>query len=568
MPLRPTYLVLLFVALFGPLAHAAIPSATVSATLNRSALEPGKEALIAVVIEIPEKLHAQSHTPSQETFIPLDVKVAPAEHLTIGQPRYPPGENKTYPALGELNVYEGRVIVHVPVTVATDAKAGPVKIDGTVRLQMCDDSVCYRPANVPFTIDTTIAAPGTSVSETSAELFAPIASGPIAWGWFATAFFAGLIFNLMPCVLPVLPLKAIGFYEAAQHSRLRSVGLAVAFSIGIVAIFAVLAVLILVTGQLTWGQQFSNPWFVWSIVAILLVMGLGLMGLFSFRLPTVVYNVTPKHDTVAGNVSFGALTAVLSTPCTAPLFAPLLLWAKTQPTWVGVPAMLTVGLGMASPYLVLSAFPQLARRMPRVGPWSELFKQMMGWLLIGSAVFFAAGRMIPGNAFLWSLVVVASIAAAFMIVRTISLGAGGRGIAIACIIAALLPGATFAYAGHMNGVFSDSVKWTHFSDAALAEARAKGQPVLVKFTANWCGNCQYIEATVFRDKATIKAIEEGHILPLKADLTLEGAPGSELLKTLNPTGGIPLTAIYLPNAAEPVQLDSIYTTDTLLKHLK
>jgi thiol:disulfide interchange protein len=562
------FIALLLTSLIGSVALGAVPDPVVSATLNRSALPPGEESLVAVVIEIPDKLHAQSHTPSQESFIPLTVTATAPQGIKIGQPRYPPGEEKTYPALGLLNVYEGRVIVHLPVSVADDAPGGAVAIEGSVNLQLCDDSICYRPQSVPFTLATTIAAKGQAVTSVQSDIFEQIATEPIAWGWFVTAFIAGLIFNLMPCVLPVLPLKAIGFYNAAQHSRLRSVGLAIAFSIGILAIFAVLAVLILVTGQVTWGQQFSNPYFVWTIVAILLVAGLWLMGLVPMRLPTFIYNVETREDTAVGNVAFGALTAILSTPCTAPLFAPLLLWAKTQPNYVGVPAMLTVGLGMAFPYLILSAFPQLARKMPQAGPWSELFKQMMGWLLIGSAVFFAAGRLIPGNAFLWSLVLVATIAAAFMVMRTISLGARRRGLIIASVLATLLPISTFAYAGHMNGLFTESVRWTPYSDTVLAEALAKNRPVLIKFTANWCANCQYIEATVFRDKQTIAAIEQQDILALKADLTHEDAPGSTLLKTLNPTGGIPLTAVYLPGAEEPVQLDSIYTTATLLQTLQ
>jgi thiol:disulfide interchange protein DsbD len=226
--------------------------------------------------------------------------------------------------------------------------------------------------------------------------------------------------------------------------------------------------------------------------------------------------------------------------------------------------MLMVGVGMAAPYLVMSAFPQLAMRMPRVGPWAELFKQMMGWLLIGSAVFFAAGRLISGSNFLWAVVVVATVAAIFLIARTIALGAGRRGIAVATSIAVLLFGSTFAYAGHMNGLFTASVKWTPYSDEALAEARAAGRPVLVKFTANWCGNCQYIEATVFHDRIAVDAIESGNVLALKADLTHDGAPGTKLLNELNPGGGIPFTAIYGPQADKPQTLSSIYTTGTLV----
>jgi thiol:disulfide interchange protein DsbD len=558
----------LLVALLCAPALAQQPRATVEVATNTRQLVVGSESIVAVVITIPEHLHAQSHTPTEETYIPLVVTPEPNDAFTIGQPRYPPGVDKEYPALGKLNVYEGRVVVHVPVTPLASAAVGPVALAGKVRLQMCDDKVCFAPQTLAFSLPTTIAGVGTALEYASSDLFAPIAapkvSGGDVWYWFLVAFGAGIIFNLMPCVLPVLPLKAIGFYEAAQHNRLRSVGLALAFTVGIVSIFAALAVLILVTKQLTWGAQFSNPWFVWTMVAILLAMGVGLLGAFALRLPTAVYNVTPRHDTIAGNVGFGALTAVLSTPCTAPLFPGLLLWAQTQPTALGVGAMLTVGFGMAAPYLVLSAFPQLARRMPRVGPWAELFKQMMGWLLIGSAVFFAAGRVISGSSFLWAVVAVAAVAACFLVVRAIALGAGRRGLTVATSVAVLLFGSTFAYAGHMNGLFTRSVAFTGYSDEALATARAAGRPVVVKFTANWCGNCQYIEATVFRDGDTVDGLLAANVLPLKADLTHEGAPGTALLNELNPGGGIPFTAVYLPNAAKPVTLSSIYTTQTLL----
>lgn len=572
MPRFPILLVCLFALLTtGFPALAQQPKATVEATANTQQLVAGRESMVAVVIQIPEGLHAQSHTPTEPTYIPLVVTPDANDALAVGQPRYPPGVDKTYPALGRLNVYVGRVIVHVPVTPKADVATGPTTFGGKVRLQMCDDKVCFAPQSLPFKIETTIAGAGTPLAYVDSDLFetispaaAPAEAGRGAWYWYLVAFGAGVLFNLMPCVLPVLPLKAIGFYEAAQHSRLRSVGLALAFTVGIISIFAVLAVLILVTKKLTWGSQFSNPWFVWPMVAVLLAMGVGLLGAFAVRLPTAVYNVTPRHDTVAGNVGFGALTAILSTPCTAPLFPGLLFWAQSQPVALGVGAMLTVGLGMAAPYLVLSAFPDLARRMPRVGPWAELFKQMMGWLLIGSAVFFAAGRLISGSNFLWAVVAIAAIAAVFLIVRTVALGAGRRGLAIAASIALLLFGSTFAYAGRMNGLFTKSVQWTPYSDDALATARSAGRPVLVKFTANWCGNCQYIEATVFHDRDTVDAIKAGNVLALKADLTHDGAPGTKLLNELNPGGGIPFTAIYRPQADKPITLSSIYTTPTLI----
>ncbi|HLL88547.1 MAG TPA: cytochrome c biogenesis protein CcdA, partial [Tepidisphaeraceae bacterium] len=456
------------------------PEAKVDAKLSVSALQPARSASLAVVIDIPPGLHAQSHTPSQKTFIPLTVTLTPPAQpsVTFGDPQYPSGVDKTYPALGKLNVYDGQVIVRVPVTVGPDAKPGDATLAGSVRLQMCDDKFCYPPKRVPFSIAVKIAPADAAVTTANADLFPPDptpppAATPTTSGvdsavtttptdanpsvllQYGTAFLVGLILNLMPCVLPVLPLKAIGFYETAQHQRGRAVGLAVAFSVGIVLVFAVLAVLILVLRRLTWGEQFSNPYFAWGMVALLFGMALWLMGAFRpLSLPTWAYAAAPRHDTVGGNVLFGTFTALLSTPCTAPLLPPLLAWAAAQPTHVGVPAMLMVGVGMAFPYVLLSAFPQWARRFPRVGPWAELFKQMMGFLLIGSAVYFAAGRLVPGPAFWWPVVAVAGLAAVYLLAKTIQYaGVRAKPIAIAGFVGALLVGGTFAVAARMNGLF-------------------------------------------------------------------------------------------------------------------
>src|SRR5439155_3679285 len=163
-----------------------------------------------------------------------------------------------------------------------------------------------------------------------------------AWAAFGTALLAGLLFNIMPCVLPVLPLKAAAFHRAAEHHRSRSLLLGVAFSVGIIAVFAVLAVLVLVLRVIQWGSLFSNPIFIWGIVILLVICAAGMFGAFTLQLPTALYNVDPRQDTVGGNVIFGAFTAILATPCTAPLLPPLLLWASTQPAYLGVPAMLMV----------------------------------------------------------------------------------------------------------------------------------------------------------------------------------------------------------------------------------
>ena len=186
---------------------------------------------------------------------------------------------------------------------------------------------------------------------------------------FAGAFLVGIIFNVMPCVLPVLPLKAIGFYEVAQHNRAQERSPSAPSSApGSSRASRVLAVLIVVLKVINWGELFTQV-----VVrradgrSCCVAMALSMFGLFTINVPTALYNVTPRHDTYVGNFLFGILTAVLSTPCTFGMFVGLLAWASTQPAAVGVALIMTVGVGMAFPYLVLSAFPELARRFPRGG---------------------------------------------------------------------------------------------------------------------------------------------------------------------------------------------------------
>jgi thiol:disulfide interchange protein DsbD len=406
-------------------------------------------------------------------------------------------------------------------------------------------------------------------------------SGTPKWNLFyalGVAFLAGILFNVVPCVLPMLPIKVLGFAEISGHDPRKTVGLAGVFGLGIVSVFAVLAVLILALKALTWGSQFSNPYFAWGMVVLLLVMSLWLFGFFTFNLPAGAYAFAPRHDTYFGNYLWGILTAVFSTPCTGPLFPPILLWAQGQPTYVGVPGMLMVGVGMAFPYVLLSAFPQAARRFPRVGPWSELFKQMLGFVLLGFTVFFAVGRLTSSEALWWSVVPVAVLAGVYLMARTVQLSTEARAVGISSVIAVGMVTATVLVACRFSGVFdprptgaagasTGAVSWVPYSDATLEAARAQGKIVLVKFTANWCMNCKFIEGTVYHDARALAALREHDVVTLKADLTAPQAPGSKRLMELEPTGGIPLTAIYAPGYDQPILISSVYTTSTLVQTL-
>jgi thiol:disulfide interchange protein len=565
------------------------------AVLNQTALRPGDKAMLAVEVEVQEGFHAQSHTPppdyeSVKFALALDANDA----VTYGEPIYPKGHDEQYP-YGKLNVYTGTFVVFVPVEVKSDAKPGEIKLTGAAKYQACDDKACYPPAKAKFEGKTSVVPAGTEVKPNEPELFkdagknaaepdkksavAPSANGATAkiFGQdlgsnayllaFFGAFIVGVVFNVMPCVLPVVPLKIMGFYEVAQHSRARSLAFGAVFSAGLIASFGVLAVLIVVLRVFDWGELFTRWWFIVPMVVVLVAMAISMFGLFTVNVPTALYNVAPRHDTYVGNFLFGVLTAALSTPCTFGMFVGLLAWALTQPAIVGVALIMTVGVGMAFPYFVLSAFPEVARRFPRGGAGGEVVKQFMGFLLLATAVYFASPliRAVASQETVWWFIyAVMAAGSLFLLARGIRISKTMVGRVTAAVVAILiLVPSTYA----VRLLTIKPFEWQAYSPQALEQARAQGKTVLVEFTATWCGNCHYLEATVLKSHTIVQAVNDYKIVMMKADVTDEGAAGRPLLTQLSPAGAIPITAVYTPGSPNPTQLTGIYKKSELKKVL-
>jgi len=369
----------------------------------------------------------------------------------------------------------------------------------------------------------------------------------------------------------VVPLKIMGFYEVSKHSRGRCLALGAVFSAGLVFVFAVLALLIVVLHVIDWGGLFQRTWFTVAITVVLVAMAAGTFGFFDFALPSGVYALSPRHDTYTGNFLFGMLTAALSTPCTFGLFVALLTWALARPAVEGFAVFVTVGIGMAFPYFLLSAVPELARRFPRTGPWSNVVKQEMGFLLLATAVFFGQpllGYVMPITATWWLMFAVVAAGALFLLARAIQLSAPRWPVAVAALVAlAMVGSAGFT----IKGITSHPYQWKPYTPAALAAATAAGHPVVIDFTATWCGNCHWLEGTVLHDAKVVKAVNRHDVVMLQADVTHGDALGQPLLNQLNPTHAIPLTAVYAPHAtadARPVTLDGIYSADDLVNAIQ
>lgn len=480
-------------------------------------------------------------------------------------------------------VYEGTPVVFIPFSVRADAKPGVVEIPLRVTFQACDAVGCSRPADVDLVARFEIVA-GATGGETNPAFvaldppFDPTVYGRIRSGekpserlefpifsykfsidpngagfllLLAVAAFGGALLNFTPCVLPVIPLKIMGLSQAAQGSRAKCLSLGFVMSLGVVAFWLALGAMIaFVKGFTSTNQLFQTPAFTIGVGVVIAVMAIGMAGFFSLKLPDWVYMVEAKHDSYSGSFFFGIMTAVLSTPCTAPLMGTAVAWATTQGPATILTVFGAVGTGMALPYLVLSANPAWIEKMPRTGPASDLIKQVMGLLLLAAASYFigagVAGILVeppepPSHLYWWFVSILGAAAGAWLLLRTFLLTrkAANRvvfgGIGAFVLVVSVLIG--------LSQTAKGPIDWTYYTPERLEEAQKAGKVVVVDFTAEWCANCKTLEALVLNTPAVSKEMNAVDVAAIKVDLTGNNVAGNALLKASNRVT-IPLLLVY------------------------
>ncbi len=304
---------------------------------------------------------------------------------------------------------------------------------------------------------------GKTVTSTTTIFGYELRTAPLAIK-LLVAIGVGVLLNAVPCVLPVLPLKAMSFYEDANHSRSRSMLFGLLFSAGIVVTFGALALFVISQNAL-WGKFISHPITAGILSLVLLAAAAQAFGLFEIVLPRSVTNLERYADASAftsgstleygkgapprygakllANFASGMLIAVLSTPCTIGVFAAVIAVAITAGSFVGSMILCFVGIGMALPWFILSAFPEATRRFPRTGPWPAVVKQMMAFLLIATAIFFAA-PLLPAafreRGLWWLIFACVAASAGFLLVRTVQIAPRARPVLISSIISLVLVG--------------------------------------------------------------------------------------------------------------------------------
>ena len=356
------------------------------------------------------------------------------------------------------------------------------------------------------------------------------------------AFLAGIILNLMPCVLPVIGLKLGALVSAAavrDEDRREKLfrDHVLFFALGVVLFFLGLSLLLGLAGMM-WGELFQNPGVVLVLAAVVFLLALSLFGVFT--LPVADLKAPPELTGTPRlqGLTTGFLATLLATPCSAPLLGGVLAWAAPQPPLVLSTVFLCVGLGMASPYLVMAARPGLVRFFPKPGVWTGTVEKLVGFFLLATCVYLlsilSTGLLIPTLAILLAVGF-----GAWMWGGWAGLGQSpGKRLLIRGAALGLV--ATVAFIALRPS--PPEPGWEPFSAETFNTALGR-DAMLVKFTADWCPTCKVLERTAMAPEHVGPWREEYGLRLLRADLTSENPGAMALLRALG-GASIPTTALF------------------------
>lgn len=574
----------------------------VTASWDQPSAHASGQRVLAVVLDIEAgyKVNADAaRIPAEASFlIPTSVQVSGSDAAAAGAIQWPelhfvPGAVAGIEA--DLPVFDGRAVVYVPVTLAADAEPGELPLRVAVEVQACDDQQCLMPSSIEVEIPLTIAPADTPIptEPANAELFAgydpaaappndpidpadtvaaavPMAGSALGLGqWLAVlglAFLGGTVLNIMPCVLPVIPIKILGLVQAAPDPRRRAL-LGLTMAAGVLAFWVGIGLAIASLASVTSVSALINQWwFNMGLGVLIIALAIGMCGLFSIRLPRFVYAVSPKHDSFLGAFGFGVMTAILATPCTGPFMGGAAGTVLAAGPVEALAVFAAIGGGMAWPYLLLSLMPGLVNKVPRTGPASELVKQVLGMGMLAAGAFFVGTGV---NSFLadgskpiyqwywWVCGAIVAAAGFWLALRTLTITArpGRRAVFGVLGLGVALLSVTFAY----GATRPSAIPWVYYTPAVYDEAISGGNVVVLDFTADWCINCKVLEATVLETRPVIDATSASGVVPMKVDLTGDHPAGRAKLNELGKVA-IPVLAVIAPDGDVHLNAE-VYTAE-------
>lgn len=571
-----------------------------------------KNSTVSIEVVIPENWHVNANKVTDDFLKPSSVEIA-ARGIKFGEPIWPEPIKEFNEALDlEILVFKGKFQIRIPVDSVEDGYDS-LSTNAIFHYQACDNSICLAPAQVEVKIGGASGLEGVSKLKGASSVNGAandaakndaakndaaslkkndegdaFGAAPILLLFFA--FLGGIILNLMPCVLPVLSLKLFSLIKQAGESRARLLALGLSTTAGILVSFWILATIISVIkaggGAAGWGMQFQSAGFIAFMVVILAAFAMSFFGVFEVWLPggaTTRMDEAGRKAGLGGAFFTGALLVLLSTPCSAPLLGTAMGFAFTAKTPVLFLFFTAAGVGLAAPYLLVSAFPAILNILPKPGAWMVTLQKVMGVLLLATVAWLLwvvneqAGTT---GVLLFAAVAAIAIACSFAIGKIAPPGAAfAREIGAFAVSAVVLAALWFALLGpKYEAVVTERFEaraseqmleggWYRYSEKLVADFAKSGRTVFIDVTADWCLTCKANEAAVLSGSEFLRKMDSAGVARVKADWTRETPEVNALLKSMGKSG-VPAYAIYPHgDAGKQFILPELLTTDAILEKL-
>ena len=587
----------------------------VTAESSAATAVPGSTLVIAVTLNHNEGYHTWPNEPVIPEALG-DFPATPTQIIPVlpsgfeaGPVQWPEPHTVEVRFMGppiDLVTYSSNAVAYIPIRIAQDAAPGDYTLMVNTSYQACDDITCFPPTTDERSIAITIATETAAVTRNPLfDGFDPSIFSTEAWtgssavateplnnqreflGLFVlppidsaagiavialAAAFGGFILNLTPCVLPVIPLKVMTLTNHAGESKSKAIKLGTMMALGVIAFWFGIGLPVAFVADFVDPSIIFGVWWVTGLIGLLIgIMGLGIMGLFTIKLPQSTYMINPKADSMTGSFMFGIMTAILGLPCFGFVAGALLAGAATMEPWQVMIIFFSLGFGMAFPYLILTMNPKWMNKIPKTGPASELVKQVMGLLMLAAAAYFLGTTMISvasGQGWgtpwwfkaihWWAIALLGLGAGGLLLIRTIMISKRFGPRLVFSVIGILVATSGIAIASNQTSHLYHYF-WQPYTQAALDEALESGKVVVLDFTAEWCLNCKTLEATILSREPVKSLLLGADVIPMAADVTSTSAPGWQKLRDLGQTG-IPLLVVYEPGNPDPIWLSNAYSS--------
>ena len=410
------------------------------------------------------------------------------------------------------------------------------------------------------------------------EINSTAAASQNVWLILSFALLGGLLLNIMPCVFPILSLKALSIVQTAAHSAAMARRNGYVFTLGVLLCFAIIAgtLLILRSGgeAIGWGFQLQSPVFVLTLAWLIFAMGLQFSGVWSFgeSWMGIGHNMTTQRSTLGAFVT-GVLAVIVATPCTAPFMGTALGYALSQPAWIALMIFLCLGLGMALPWLLISLWPGLSTYLPKPGAWMERVKQVLAFPLYATAAWllWVLAQQVNQQSLLYALLSLVLIALGLWFwqnTRRASKAWRRSAVMALLLLIGLMSTLLWKLEAAVAIPVSAQQNWEPYDADTLARFRAEGKAVLVNFTAAWCISCLVNEKVVLSSDEIKTELRDKSIVYMKGDWTSRDPAITRVLEQYG-RSGVPLY-LYFPSdpQREVAVLPNILTRGIVLQALK